>query len=263
MKFPEYWKFRRRTRGVGVKLKRHIAFLSVLTLLAVGASAKEKDKAPEGDMVDSGSFGIFLDGKRIATETFAIHQLKGGTSTTTSQFKEEGASGPSQRCEMEINSSGALVRYEWHELAPGKSELTLAPNNEFLVERVTENPGEKPKEKPFLMPNTSVILDNNFFVHREVLAWKYLASSCPVDHGQTKCGPATFGAIIPQERDSVRIAIVPVAQEKITLNGSQRELLHLSMKVEDAEWDLWLDSQDHFKLMKVARTGENIQIVRD
>jgi hypothetical protein len=242
-----------------VSLKNPIALISLSILLAVNAAAKD----PAGDLVDQGSFGIFLNGKRVATETFAIHQLKGGDSMTSAQFKEEGANNPSQRCEMQISSAGALVRYEWHELAPGKSELTLAPNNEFLVERVTENPGEKPKEKPFLMPNTSVILDNNFFVHREILAWKYLASSCPVENGQTKCGPATFGAIIPQERDSVRVSIMPVAQEKISLNGSERALLHLSMKVEDAEWDLWLAPEDHYKLIKVARTGESIQIVRD
>lgn len=250
-----------------MRLKNSIAFLSLLILLAASSAAKDKDKgkakASEGDAVDAGSFGIFLNGKRVATETFSIKQLKGGTSTTISQFKEEGSSEPSQRSEMEVNSAGGLVRYEWHELNPGKSELTLSPNNEFLVERVIENPGEKAKEKPFLMPNTSVILDNNFFVHREILAWKYLASSCPVDKGQTKCGPATFGAIIPQERDSVRVGITPVAQEKVTLNCSERELLHLNLKVEDAEWDLWLDPQDHYKLMRVAKTGENIQVVRD
>jgi hypothetical protein len=61
----------------------------------------------------------------------------------------------------------------------------------------------------------------------------------------------------------VRISITPVAQEKVTLNGTQRELVHLSMKVEDVDWDLWLDPQDHFKLMRVGRVGENIQIVRD
>jgi hypothetical protein len=241
-----------------VRLNYPIALIALAVLLAVSATAKE----PAGDLVDSGSFGIFLNGKRVATEAFSIHQ-KGGDSTTRSQFKEEGSANPSQRSEMQINSSGALIHYEWHELSPGKSELTLEPNNEFLVERVTENPGEKPKEKPFLMPNTSIILDNNFFVHREVLAWKYLASSCPLENGRSKCGPAQFGAIIPQERDSVRVSMAPVAQEKLSLNGSERELLHLSLKVEDAEWDLWLDPQDHFKLMKVARVGENIQVVRD
>jgi hypothetical protein len=241
--------------------KKPIAIAAFSILLAATAFAKEKE--PVADVVDTGSFGIFVNEKRVATETFSVHQSKGGNSITTSQFKEEGSKDPSQRSEMEINTAGALVRYEWHELSPGKSELTLSPNNEFLVERVIENPGDKPKEKPFLMPNTSIILDNNFFVHREILAWKYMASSCPLENGRNKCVPAQFGAIIPQERDSVRVAVAPVAQEKVTINGSERELVHLSLKVEDADWDLWLDPQDHFKLMRVSKTGESIQIVRD
>jgi hypothetical protein len=246
-----------------MNLKNLIALLSLSLLLATNAHAKEKDKAPTGDAVDAGSFGIFVGGKRVATETFTVTQQKTGISMTSSQLKEEGSANPTQRSEMQVSSQGALVRYEWHELSPGKSELTLEPNNEFLVEKVIENPGEKAKEKPFLMPNTSVIIDNNFFVHREILAWKYMASSCPTDKGQMKCGPATFGAIIPQERDSVRVAVTPVAEEKVTINGGDRNLLHLNMKVEDADWELWLDPQDHFKLIRVDKTGENIQIVRD
>jgi len=246
-----------------MRLSKLIALVAFSLLWTLGAAAKEKDKQPAGDLVDSGSFGIFLNDKRVATETFSVHQSKGGDSTAVSQFKEEGSNNPSQRSEMQMNTSGALIRYEWHELSPGKSEIVLVPNNEFLVERVVENPGDKAKEKPFLMPNTSVILDNNFFIHREILEWKYMASSCPLENGRMKCGPAQFGAIIPQERDSVRINITPVSQEKVTLNGTQRELVHLSLKVEDADWDLWLDPQDHFKLMRVSRVGENIQIVRD
>jgi predicted RecA/RadA family phage recombinase len=262
-KLPLGWGLISDFKGIQERIVRvrGLAGLVLLGSLALLAVAKEKE--PAGDVVDSGSFGVFVNGKRMATEIFTIRQQKGGNSTTSSQFKEEGSNNPSQRCEMQITPGGALVRYEWHELLPGKSELEITPNNEFLIERVTEVPGEKPKEKPFLMPNTSVILDNNFFVHREILVWKYMASSCPTDGGQMKCGPAQFGAIIPQERDSVRIAINPVAQEKVPLNGSERQLLHLSMKVEDADWDLWLDPQDHFKLMKVARAGENMEVVRD
>ena len=242
-------------------LRNPVALVALSLLLVATALGKEKE--PAADIVDAGSFGIFVNAKRVATETFSVHQSKGGNSLTASQFREEGSQNPSQRSEMEISTAGALVRYEWHELSPGKSQLTVSPNNEFLVERVIESPGEKAKEKPFLMPNTSVILDNNFFVHREILAWKYMASSCPLENGRNKCVPAQFGAIIPQERDSVRIAVAPVSQEKITINGSERELVHLSLRVEDAEWDLWLDPQDHFKLMRISKTGENIQIVRD
>jgi len=68
-----------------------------------------------------------------------------------------------------------LVRYDWSD---GNSSLVVTPKNEFLLERITTGSSSKPAEQPFLMPNTSAILDNNFFIHREVLAWRYLATNC-------------------------------------------------------------------------------------
>ncbi len=104
---------------------RGLAGLILLGSLALLAVAKEKE--PSGDLVDSGSFGVFVNGRRMATESFSIHQQKGGNSTTSSQFKEEGSSNPSQRCDMQITPGGALVRYEWRELSPGKSRTRNYP----------------------------------------------------------------------------------------------------------------------------------------
>jgi len=47
--------------------------------------AKDKPK-PAGQAVDSGSFGIFRSGTRVATETFSIAQSAEGN-VVTSQFK--------------------------------------------------------------------------------------------------------------------------------------------------------------------------------
>jgi len=86
--------------------------------------------------VDSGSFGVFINGRRVATETFSVRQPSAGSSTISSQLKDE-SGGAGQTSEMQITSTGALVRYEWHELSPGKSMLVVAPNNEFLLETVS------------------------------------------------------------------------------------------------------------------------------
>jgi len=63
-----------------------------------------------------------------------------------------------------MTGSGELVRYDWSD---GNSSLVVTPKNEFLLERITTGSSSKPAEQPFLMPNTSAILDNNFFIHRE------------------------------------------------------------------------------------------------
>lgn len=234
-----------------------------LLLVPVAAAGAGKEKEPAGQMVDSGAFGVSMNGRRVATETFSVHQQSGGVSIISSQVTADDGSGASQKSTLQITSSGGLVRYEWHELAPGKVELYVVPDNEFLKEYVTQNPGEKPAEQPFLMPSTSIVLDNNFFVHREILAWRYLASSCTPEGARMRCGPAQFGVIVPQERISTRISVQPVGEEKIAIRGAQRQLLRINVKSDDEEWALWLDPLDHYKLVRVTRSGNNMEVVRD
>ena len=235
---------------------------AILAALLLSGMAWAKDIKDTGAMVDSGSFGVFVGGRRVATETFSVQQGGGGVSTVTSQVKEDGGSA-AQHSELQVSSAGGLVRYEWHETTPGKSQLELVPNNDFLIERLKQNPAEKATEHPFLMPATTVVLDNNFFVHREVMAWRYLASSCNQDKGQMKCGPAQFGVVVPQEQVSVRITVQPVGPEKVTIRGAERQLLRLNVTSDDGDWGLWLDADDHYKLVRVVKTGENTEVIRD
>ena len=233
----------------------------MLLLSAALAAETGKEKEAPG-VVDSGSFGIFVNGRRVATETFSVHAQPGGTNIISSQLKEDGGAA-AQSSDLQITSTGVLVRYEWRELAPGKGQLEITPKNDFLVERITTNPGDKPAEQPFLMPNTSVVLDNNFLIQREILAWRYLASSCATEKGQMRCTAAQFGAIVPQDRTSARLTMQPVGEEKVTIRGTERQLLRINLKGEDDEWGLWLDSQDHYKLIRVVKVGENSEVVRD
>ncbi len=64
---------------------------------------------------------------------------------------------------------------------------SVFPNNDFLLEKISTASSPKPAEQPFLMPSTSAILDNNFFVHRQILVWRYLAADCKPEGGNLKC----------------------------------------------------------------------------
>ena len=244
-----------------MKFKTALILACGLVLASPALAGLPKDKEEPAQMVDSGSFGVWTGGHRVATETFSVQQQTGGTSIISSQLKEDGGSA-SQNSQLQVTATGALVRYEWHEQSPGKSELFVVPSNDFLKETVTQNPGDKPAEQPFLMPSTSLVLDNNFLIHREVLAWRYL-SGCNRENGAMQCGPAQFGAIVPQERTSIRVSVQPVGEEKITVRGIERHLLRLNLKSDDDEWALWLDPQDHYKLIRVVKTGDNTEVVRD
>ncbi len=255
-------KFAIRTRWATATL---LAAILLASSLAAGAASDKKDKPkpPAPQKVDSGSFGVFVRGQRVVTETFSIEQ-QNGASIIKSQLKQTGTdTSNNQKSELDITPTGDLLRYEWSQDSAGS--LTVVPNNDFLLERITASATAKPAEQPFLMPSTSVILDNNFFVQREVLIWRYLAADCKPEGGGLKCeqGPAEFGALVPQDRTSVRVRVELVGREKVTIRGAERELLRINLTSETFEWALWVDDRDQFKLIRVAIPADNTEVVRD
>ena len=246
--------------------KVRIACLVAATSLAVAATAADKKnqaKAAPAQAVDSGSFGIFVKGLRVATETFSIQQQT-TSSVIKSQLKQTAGSDPvSQKSDLEITATGELIRYEWSQSSGGS--LIVFPNNEFLLEKITSASSSKPAEKPFLMPSSSAILDNNFFVHREVLIWRYLAAACKPEGGALKCqqDPGDFGVLVPQDSTSMHVRMELIGKEKIPVRGTDRELMRLNLKGDDFDWALWVDEQDHFKLIRVAIPADNTEVVRD
>ena len=226
-------------------------------------SDKKNENKADNKAVDSGSFGIFIKGQRVATETFHIQQVA-TTSTIKSELKQTAGANPvTQKSELQITSGGELIHYDWSQSSGGS--LTVLPNNEFLLEKISSPNSSKPAEQPFLMPNTSVILDNNFFVHREVLVWRYLAVNCKLQGTNSGCdkSPAEFGVLVPQDRSSVRIRLELVGDEKVTINGTERTLLRLNLKGENLDWVLWVDTHDQFKLVRVAIPADETEVVRD
>ncbi len=247
-------------------MRRALALILGCSLAALAgahaADKKDKAKAAGNLTVDSGSFGVFIKDQRVATETFKIEQ-QNGMSIIKSQLKEMGGANPAwQKSDLELSSSGELLRYEWSQSAGGS--LSLFPDNEFLKERITIPGVAKPAEQAFLLPTTTPVLDNNFFIHREVLAWRYLAvAPCKNENGVRQCQSADFGALIPQDRTSMSVRLELVGKEKITIRGTERELLRLNLSGEDLQWSLWVDENDHFKLIRVAIPADNTVVDRD
>lgn len=239
-------------------LMNRIAYgMAALLVFSVPFFAKDP-----GNQVDSGTFGIFVNNRRMATETFSVQQQSNNNSVITSQFKDDGG-GATQNSELQLTPNGSLLSYEWHETAPEKSSLKVVPDGDFLRQTSVAKAGDKPAEQPFLIPPTSPILDNNFFIHREILAWRYLSSSCTPEPAGLKCGPGEFGVLVPQQRASSHLTITPIGDEKVTIGGAEHTLLHINLKGDDGEWSLWLNNKDHYKLMRVTKAGEAVEIRRD
>ena len=229
------------------------------------APAKEKAKAkqPSAEMVDSGTFGVFTSGTRVATETFSIQQSASG-SVISSQFKSaQGEHSAEQSSELQLTPSAELRRYEWKETSPETMTATVAPNDAFLIERYTSGANNKTNEQNFLLPASTSILDDYFFVQREVLAWKYLASACKKDNGRLSCPlhqKTQFGVLNPHARSSMPVAIEFAGTEKLTVHGTERELNKLLLTSETGDWAFWLD--DGFKMIRLVNDS-GTEIVRD
>jgi hypothetical protein len=240
------------------------AALAGVCLLLTPAAASGKDKDSPDQMVDSGSFGVFITGRRIATETFSIRQTGSGSSVNSEFKSEAGTDKAAQTSDLELNGGGELKKYEWKEISPGQSQAVVVPNESFLTERFTNNPQEKQHEQPFLMPASTSILDDYFFIQREVLAWKFLATSCKQEKGELKCPlkqRTQFGTLNPHARASMPVSVEFAGKEKVTIRGAERELNRLDLKSDTGDWTLWLD--DQFKLQRISIPVDNTEVVRD
>ncbi len=252
------WRFSLKVSGLAV-----ISLCAILILpFMAWAKEKAKDQKQPAEAVDSGSFGVYTAGHRVATETFSIRPEPEG-SVVASEFKsEQGEQKAAQSSELDLTPSVELRRYSWKESLPEKIEAAVEPSDTFLVERFG-TPGEKPQEQNFLLPASTSILDDYFFIQREVLAWKYLATACRKAKSGLQCPPnqkTLFGTLNPHERSSMAVSIEFAGTEKLTIRGTEHESSRFVLRSENGDWTFWLD--DQFKLVRLL-ADNGTEVLRD
>ncbi len=251
-----------------------------MLLAAGGLSAGDKDRPAadktETKVVDSGSFGIYMDGKRIGTETFKIEQRPDYSITTASIKVDDGKTRAEQTSEMRVNPNGDLRSYVWRATVPQAEEASVEPQNDLLVEHVVPA-DQKKMDVPHMLPVSTVILDDNFFSQREVLLWRYLATSCARKEGQPiQCGPGTFVVLVPRQHAATNATMDFAGLEKVTVKGVKKQLNKITLRSggptkviemndqkdsEPGQWLLWVD--DQYKIVRMTVSGSNIEVVRD
>lgn len=244
-----------------MKLFPWLCALSLAVAASAPVLAKDKEKDGGNQKVDSGSFGVFIKGRRVGTETFAITQNANG-SVIHSEFKAEGAAGQAvQVSDLQLTANGEIRRYEWKEQSPGKAQSTVIPNDQLLTLKWSTGPDAKPEEQPYLLPPATNILDDYFFVHREVLAWKYLGGACSREKEGLRCPRAQFGTMNPRQHSSAAASMEYLGRDKITVHDAERELNKLELKSEAGSWLIWLD--DQFKVLRISIPAEGTEVLRD
>jgi hypothetical protein len=243
---------------------RRIGVLGLLCLVAVALGYAAVAEQTPVQTVDKGSFGVFIGGKRVATETFSVEQGALGSSVTSHFLTESGVEKAAQNSELELGPNGDLRSYQWTETSPGQAQAWVLPNHEFLTERYSKSPQDKMQEQPFLLPVSISILDDYFLVQREVLAWRYLASSCRQEKGQVSCPlnqAVPMGTLNAHSRISNLVQVEYSGREKVSIRGAERELIRLNLKTEGGDWALWLD--DQLKLERLVDLSSNTEVIRD
>ncbi len=236
--------------------------LLLMAGMAVSGFAADKKPAATGKLVDSGSFGVFVNGKRVATETFQIEQMA-DSSVLRSEFKTDPPGAPAaQTAEMVMAPNGDLLRYEWNETSPTPATAVVEPQKQLLVQHITGGPTVKAVDQQYILPSSTVILDDYFFSQREVLAWRYLGENCHTDQrGGCNLPRAQFGALIPRQRTSTLVNMEYIGHETVTVHGKKRELSRFNLQGDGIDWGLWLD--EHNMLVRVYIPAEKIEVVRD
>ena len=77
--------------------------VAALVLVAPGMGAGKKDKPEKtGEIVDSGSFGVFVGGKRVATEKFQIEKREDGNVSSSELTVDDGNQKFSQTAQLKL-----------------------------------------------------------------------------------------------------------------------------------------------------------------
>lgn len=243
-------------------VRSHVSFVSLLLLSAWTSAADQK----AGSLVDSGSFAIIVKGQRVATETFKMEQSPGANTVIAQLRSDDPKVKAVQSAEMEVLSNGALRRYTWKELSPGKAQIVIEPQgNAFLTVRISENAAAQSKDtdRP-LSPLTTNILDDNFFSQLQVLTWRYMAMGCKPDNsGRSQClwGEQQMQVLNPHQQQSLLVTFSYLGEQKMRLRDQENLYNAFRLQSEAGDWMLWMDANN--KLVRVLIAAESTEVLRD
>lgn len=233
--------------------------------LSLWAGDMPKTPASETTVVDSGSFGIIVNGKRVATETFRMEQ-RNSINKATSELKFDGSGAPvTQNAEMEITSAGLLKKYTWKEIQPSKSQIVVEPDDQqFMLMHVSDGTSAAPKSSTHALSPSTSILDDNFFSQIQVLTWKYMAMGCrAAAPGKQECrwAPLKLAVLNPHQEQSELVTMEYTGRQNIKVNGIAGQFNSFTLQAETGDWKLWFNDEN--KLVRVLIAAENTEVLRD
>jgi hypothetical protein len=245
---------------------RRILTIALLFALTAASFAEGKPAPAKGaaTVVDQGSFGIFQNGQRLATETFTIRQYPDSNVTSSELRSDNGqqaAGKVQQSSELTLLPNGNFSRYEWKQMIPTRSSATVEASDQVLTMHVVQD--GKTTDQPFFLSPSAFVLDDYFFSTREVLLWRYLATAfCKPRSSGDGCDLVRerYAVLIPRRHTSSEVYIEFKGYDDTPLNGRPQRLRHFLMQTDGPDWHLWLDSNQ--KLVRISIPDTSTEILR-
>ena len=243
--------------------RRSWAIIALLLLLAATATARGKstEAPPAANLVDEGTLAIFQNGQPVGEEDFSVRQLPGSSVTFAHLRLDSGGSSLEQTSQLTLTTDGNLARYEWQQVSPAHRSATVEPGEQVLVMHIVNDNGKSSDHSFFLTPE-SFVLDDYVFSIREVLLWRYLASSCKQRETGDGCDlvRARFPILVPRRDTSGEVYVEFKGYDDTPLNGRPQHLRHFVIQTNGPDWHLWLD--DKYKLLRISVPDSNIEVLR-
>lgn len=226
--------------------------LILFTLLAVQAltdsvNLEKSYRLVQSDVLDSGTFALYLKGARIGDEHFVIREERTGTAGRLIWAGAElnlKVEGRAMRMRAALEAQGenlAPRRYEADFNGPEATTIVGVRLRDRFQLDVRSPRGQELKQ--LLIRGGSAILDRHvahYFAHHYYFAAKLLGSEPSVE----------ASLIVPRQRGQISVKIENLGMESVEISGRRLELRRVSITPAGrARHDVWLDGD---RVIKVA-----------
>ena len=230
-----------------------LAIAAITLLCALASPAHRPLSAGAAEVIDAGTFTLYLNGARIGEERFVIRQERSGTSGPIFRAVAEQnlkLDGQATRISMALEATGLRARLRRYEAEiNGGAATTIVGtvvSDRFRL-GIRSPQGEEMRE--FLVRGRTAILDR-YIAHQYFFVHKLLGSEVAID----------AYVIVPRERRREPYRVENHGPDSISVAGGETTARHITLTAETgATRHLWLDGD---RVIRVEVPDEGFVAVR-
>ncbi len=230
-----------------------IRHLLPLLLLALPAGSFHASQAlAQSVALDEGTFLVFVDGRSVGSESFAIRRSGAGGDAqiiATAEIRMDRA-GDVLEIRPALQAQGAemaVSAYQVKITGSREEEIYVTLGDRRYHTKVVSARGEQERE---YRAQTGTLLLDSEVAHQFYFLRPHLER-----------GESTLPVIVPRESRQVQLRLIPEGREAISVAGQQVEARRFRLETSDTTRIIWFDDQD--RVLQVENPGTRYRAVRD